>query len=144
MLHRRIVLGLAASAAMLGATRGAFAKGSHRHHDGHALLGGKLRQNGRHEVGKAGKETVVAEVNNGKVTAMTAGNLPVTRVRTNKKMAGLAPGGIHLVAGGDMRLAQAGDTYYGYCIDNVDYLDCYWYPASDVVVSDGWVEYTPV
>ena len=50
---------------------------------------------------------------------------------------------IHLAAAGDMQLAQA-EVYYGYCIDSIDYVDCYWYPASDVVITDGWVEYVPV
>jgi hypothetical protein len=33
------------------------AKGPHKHINGHNALGAKLKQNGKHEVGKAGKET---------------------------------------------------------------------------------------
>lgn len=41
------------------------------------------------------------------------------------------------------RFAQA-DVYYACCFD--DGLDeyCYWYPVSDVVVTDTWVEYSPM
>ena len=134
-------MGLAVSATMGAIAREVFAKGPHRHHDGHALLGAKLKKNDKHEVGKAGKETVVAEVNNGKVTAMSAGSLPVSKVKTTKKMASVSSN-VHLVAAGDMQLAQA-EWYYGFCIDSGDYIDCYWYPASDVVITDGWVEYMP-
>ena len=141
MLQRRILMGLAVSATMVVVARKAFAKGPHRHHDGHALLGAKLKQNGKHEVAKAGKEIVMAEVNNGKVTAMSAGSLPVSKVKTTKKMASVPPN-VHRVAAGDMRLAQV-EWYYGFCIDSLDYIDCYWYPASDVVITDGWVEYFP-
>ena len=104
----------------------------------------KIKQNGKHGIGKAGKETVIAEVNNGKVTAVSAGSLPVAKVKTNKKMAHSGSGNVHLAAFGDMQLAQAGDWYYGYCIDWGDYVDCYWFPASDVIVTDGWVVYIPV
>ena len=75
MPNRRFVLGLLASTAAFSVAGVSFAKGPHRHHDGHELLGAKLKQNGKHEVGKAGKETVIAEVNNGKVTAMSAGKI---------------------------------------------------------------------
>jgi hypothetical protein len=33
--------------------------------------------------------------------------------------------------------------YYGYCFDTPDALECYWYPAEDIVVTDGWVDYVP-
>lgn len=144
MPNRRFVLGLLAATPAFAMGGVAFAKGPHRHHNGHDLLGAKLKQNGKHEVGKAGKETVIAEVNNGKVTAMSAGSLPVAKVKTNKKMARSGSANVHLAAFGDMQLAQAGDWYYGYCIDWVDYVDCYWFPASDVIVTDGWVVYSPV
>lgn len=144
MPNRRFVLGLLAATPAFAMGGVAFAKGPHRHYNGHDLLGAKLKQNGKHEVGKAGKETVIAEVNNGKVTAMSAGSLPVAKVKTNKKLARSGSANVHLAAFGDMQLAQAGDWYYGYCIDWVDYVDCYWFPASDVIVTDGWVVYTPV
>jgi hypothetical protein len=44
---------------------------------------------------------------------------------------------------GEIRLAQATDVYYGYCFDTGLDEYCYWYPASDVVVTDRWVVYSP-
>jgi hypothetical protein len=36
------------------------------------------------------------------------------------------------------------DIYYAYCFD--DGLDeyCYWHPASDVIITGTWIEYSPV
>jgi hypothetical protein len=39
---------------------------------------------------------------------------------------------------GEIQIAQA-DVYYGYCLnDGIDEY-CYWYPATDVVVTDTWI-----
>jgi hypothetical protein len=143
MLNRRAIFGLLASAATFAATGASFAKGPHHHINGHDLLGAKLKQNGKHEMGKAGKETVIAEVNNGKVTGMSAGSLPVKKVKTNKKMAQSGPMNIHLAAYGDVQLAQLVEIYYGYCIDTGMDEYYYWYLAGDVIITDGWIEYVP-
>jgi hypothetical protein len=144
MTNRRFVLGLLVSTATFAVAGASFAKGPHRHHNGHDLLGAKLKKNGKYEIGKVGKEAVIAEVTNEKVTAMTAGGNSVTKVKTKTKMALSGSGNIHLAASGDIQLAQVDEWYYGYCIDWVDYVDCYWFPASDVIVTDGWVVYVPV
>jgi len=68
---------------------------------------------------------------------MSAGSLPVRKVKSNKKMA--AMDGVKLAANGEFKVAQA-DVYCAYCFDEY----CYWYPASDVVVTDTWVEYSPI
>ena len=91
MLSRRTVLDLLASCAFVAAADAAPAKNKH-HKNGHNLLGGKLKQNGRHQVDKAGQAAVSAEVNNGKVTAMSAnhpqkGNLPARKVKSRRKLA---------------------------------------------------------
>ena len=143
MLNRR---GLVAALALTGALAFggiAIAKGPHKHHSGHAALGGKLKQNGKHAVGKAGKETVHAEVNNGKVVNMSAGSLPVKKVKTKKKMAGLAPGNLQLAANGDIQLAQVEVWYYGYGFDTGTEEIYYWYTADYVIVTETWIEYTP-
>ena len=61
----------------------------HMHHqkNGHDLLGAKLKQDGKHAVGKFKDKTVTAEVKGGKVKNMTAGDLQPKRVRTKMKMA---------------------------------------------------------
>jgi TRAP-type mannitol/chloroaromatic compound transport system substrate-binding protein len=140
MINRRILLSLALSANMLIVAGTALAKNEH-HSDGHNLLGAKLGQNGKHEIGKIGNNAVAAEVNNKKVVNMSAGNLPVRKVKSNKKMAGLDH--VQIAGNGEMRFAQAADVYYGYCFDAGLDEYCYWYPASDVVVTDTWIVYSP-
>lgn len=140
MLKRRSLLSFVViSTCILGAGQIALAKNPH-HMNGHNALGAKLNQDGKHEVGKAGKNSVEADVKGKKVVNMSAGNLPVRKVKSNKKMA--AADAINLAANGEFKIAQS-DVYYAYCFD--DGLDeyCYWYPAADVIVTDSWVEYTP-
>ena len=141
MINRRILLSLAVLASLLFAGGFAIAKNEH-HNNGHNLLGTKLNQNGKHEIHKIGNNSVVAEVNNKKVVNMSAGSLPVRKVKSNKKMA--AEGvlaGINGAANSDIRLAQLTDVYYAYCFDTGLEVYCYWYPASDVVVTDTWEPY---
>jgi len=137
------MLGLLASAGTVAAGA-SFAKNPAHHLNGHNLLGEKLRQNGKHQVGKIGKETVLADVSNGKVTGMSAGGIVPTKVKTNRKMASLNSANLHFVGYGDVQLAQISDAYYGYCFDDGVDIYYYWYPASDVVVTDVWVEYVAV
>jgi hypothetical protein len=147
MLNRRTILNLFVSYAFVTAGATAIAKNPH-HKNGHSLLGGKLKQNGRHQIDKAGQATVSAEVNNGKVTAMSAnhpqkGNLPARKVKSRQKLAEMEPGRIRVVANAEgVQLAQGTVYYYAWCFD--DGLDeyCYWYPADVVIVDSSWVEYT--
>ena len=74
---------------------------------------------------------------------MQAGNLPVKKVKSKKKMAMLSPGILRVSATGELQLAQADVYYYAYCFETPTDEECYWYPASDVVVTDGWVDYVP-
>jgi hypothetical protein len=144
MLNRRGLLTAIAGIGVLGVGRVAHAKGPHKHINGHSALGAKLKQNGKHEVGKAGKETVAAEVNNGKVVNMSAGSLPVKKVKSKKKMAGLVSSNIKIAANGDIHLAQVDVYYYAYGFDTGLEEIYYWYPAEDVIVTETWVEYVPV
>jgi hypothetical protein len=141
MISRRVMFNVFASVAVLAGARIAIAKNQH-HNNGHNLLGAKLNQNGKHEIGKVGNATVVAEVSNKKVTNMTAGSLPVRKVKSNKKMAELDR--IRLAGNGEIHLAQVVEAYYGYCFDTGLDEYCYWYPAADVIVTDTWVVYTPL
>ena len=143
MLNRRGLLTAIAGIGILGVGGVAHAKGPHKHSNGHNALGAKLKQNGKHEIGKAGKETVSAEVNNGKVVNMSAGSLPVKKVKSKKKMAVLESSNIRLAANGDIHLAQVDVYYYAYGFDAGLEEVYYWYPAEDVIVTDTWVEYVP-
>ena len=141
MINRRILLSFTVFASLLVAGGLAVAKNEH-HNNGHNLLGAKINQNGKHEIGKIGNNSVIAEVNNKKVVNMSAGSLPVRKLKSNKKMAAEdVLGGITIAANGDIRLAQIVDVYYGYCFDTGLDVYCYWYPASDVIVADTWVMY---
>jgi hypothetical protein len=141
MINRRILLSLTLFASLLVAGGLAVAKNEH-HNNGHNLLGAKINQNGKHEIDKIGNNSVIAEVSNKKVVNMSAGSLPVRKVKSNKKMAAEGVlGGITIAANGDIRLAQVVDVYYGYCFDTGLDVYCYWYPASDVIVTDAWVVY---
>jgi len=106
------------------------------------LLGAKLNQDGKHEVGKIKNNSVTVEVKGKKVVNMSAGNLPVQKVKSNRKMAEGQIDGIKLAANGEIQVAQA-DVCYGYCFtDGIDEY-CYWYSATDVVVTDTWIVYSP-
>jgi hypothetical protein len=141
MVNRHMLLSLVLSAGIALAGGIALAKNQH-HSNGHNLLGAKLNQNGRHEVGKIGNNAVTAEVNNKKVVNMSAGNLPARKVKSNKKMADVEFGGVKIAANGEIQLAQGVDVSYGYCFDAGLDEYCYWYPASDVIMTDTWIVYS--
>src|SRR5262245_35718546 len=156
MLSRRIVLDLLACSALVTAAGAEPAKKKqesakkHQHKNGHSLLGAKLKQNGRHQIDKAGQATVSAEVNNGKVTAMAAnhphkGNLSARKVKSRQKMAEMEPQRVRLAANvADTQLAQTVVyTSYGWCFDDGLDVYCYWYPADVVIVDASWVEFIP-
>jgi hypothetical protein len=69
MLHRRAVLSLIASAGTFGASPIVLAKEKH-HQNGNALLGAKIKQNGKHKIHTAGKADVFAEVSNARSLAL--------------------------------------------------------------------------
>jgi len=115
----------------------------HVHLSGHDLLGENLKHDGKHELGKLKGHTVTADVKGGKVTGMAAGDLPVTHVKSNKKMA-LGGGLIRIGYDPSLRLAQYVETYYAYCFDDGVSYTCYWYPESDVAYADtSWTPYDP-
>jgi hypothetical protein len=139
MLNRRTVMALAVGTSLLATAGLALAKNAH-HGNGHNLLGEKIHKNGKHEVGKIGANSVIAEVSNDKVVGMSAGSLPVQKVKSNKKMAASGDT-INVATSGTIQLAQLDAYSYGYCFDTGIDLYCYWYPSTDVVVTDPWAPY---
>jgi hypothetical protein len=140
MISRRLALGVIAAATTVGASRLAFAKEKKEKHqlNGKDLLGEKIKKNGKHKIHTTGKKTdVFAEVNNGKVTGISAAGMQVKKVRSRQKLAEAAPG----ITLANMQLAQADAYYYGYWVydDEADYY--YWFPADYVIVDSSWVEY---
>ena len=90
MLHRRAVIGLIASAGTLSASQIVLAKEKH-HHDGNALVGAKIKQNGKHKIHTAGKADVFAEVNNGKVVGVSATGMQVKKSKRARGLRCLRP-----------------------------------------------------
>lgn len=149
MLNRRMVVGLLAVASAAGSSGLALAQKEQKekkakkknHKDARALLGGKVKQNGKHKLDKAGRIDVSAEVSNGKVVGLIAsdpgkGNLPVRKVKSKKKLAESAPGVI--LAG--VQLAQYSDYYYGYWFDDGVDEWYYWFTVDVIFIDDTWVE----
>jgi len=84
MLHRRAVLSLIASAGTLSASS---AREGEASSNGNALLGAKIKQNGKHKIHMAGMADVFAEVSNGKVVGVSATGMQVRKVKTRQKLA---------------------------------------------------------
>lgn len=127
-----------------GPERGA--KGQHekkkvkKNASGKSLLGDKIKQNGKHAVGKFGKRTLTADVRDGKVRDMAADDLAPKRVKSRQKMASL--GGVSVASDGGLHFVQYGEWYYGYCFDDGYDVECYWYPEEEVYWQDyEWEDY---
>lgn len=110
------------------------------HVNAHSLLGENLHHDGKHDIAKFSGRTVSAEVKNGKVVNMTAGDLKVVKVKSKQKMANAEFGFIRAAYVPGVQLAQYQETTtyydYGYCVDDGYETNCYWYPPSDVDTSD--------
>ena len=137
MINRRGALGLIASASTFAVPDFALAKEKH-HLNGNALLGVKIKQNGKHKIHTAGKVDVFAEVSNGKVVGVSAAGMQVKKVKTRQKLAE-TPG---LILAG-MQVAQTDVYYYGYWVYDpvADYY--YWFTSDVVVVDSTFVDYVP-
>jgi hypothetical protein len=136
MINRRTALGIIASATTIGASGVALAKQKH-HLNGNALLGEKIKKNGKHKIHTAGKADVFAEVNNGKVVGVSAVGMQVKKLKSRQKLAETTPGLILA----SMQLAQTDVYYYGYWVYDEfdDYY--YWFTADIVIVDATWVDY---
>jgi len=122
------------------------AKHMHKNMKGKDALGAKLKQNGKHAVGKIKDKTVTADVDNGKVRNMAAGDLPMKRVKTTMKMANVDGGLIPVALANGVIPAQFTtiEYYYGFCFDDGYDFYCYWYEPVDVYYSDYyWDDYDP-
>ncbi len=140
MFTRRTVMTLVISTTLLASAGFALAKNAH-HNNGHSLIGAKIHKQGKHAIGKIGANSVIAEVSNDKVTGMSAGDLPVHKFKSNKKMADLERNKLQIAANASFKLAQVDTFYYAYCFDTGGDEECYWYPATDIIVTDTWSPY---
>jgi hypothetical protein len=120
-----------------------------KHRDGRALLGEKIKKNGRHDLEKKGPHTVSAEVKDGKIAGMrvkhdSKGEVAVTKYKTGKKMA--QTGGLVRTSYQFAQAQSLGVAYIGYAyIDEYGYEEIYWYPYEMIWDGDiGAVEYVPI
>ncbi len=121
----------------------------HVHNDGKKLASGKLKQDGKHEIGKKKGNTVSVVVKDGKIAGMQVkhdkkGDVAVKKYKTAKRM--VLASGVHYAS---FQLAQAyslGTTYIGYAyIDEDGYEEIYWYPYEMIYDGEtGAIDYVPV
>jgi hypothetical protein len=121
----------------------------HEHKNGKALLGDRIKANGKHKLEQRGKHTAFANTRDGKIAGVVVENaqggaVPVKKYKTTKKMAsaaGLQPVSLHLVQAQSM-----GSTWIGYAyIDEWGDEVIYWYEYEMIYDGDtGAIEYVPV
>ena len=121
----------------------------HKHQNGKALLGERIKTNGKHKLHQNGKHTAYANVKDGKITGVSVahadkGAVPVKKYKTGKKMAaagGIRPVSLHLV-----QAQSLGSMWIGYAyIDDWGDEVIYWYEYEMIYDGDtGAVEYVPV
>lgn len=123
----------------------------HKHHDGKALVGDKIRQDGKHQFHQNGKDTAFVNVKGGKITGVTVthsekGNVPVKKYKSTKKMAEGAVGGMQLVSFVVAQAQDLGTTWIGYAyVDDYGYETIYWFPYEMIYDGDtGAVDYVPL
>jgi len=90
--------------------------------NGYALLRTPMKDD-TYAMGRLATNLVVAKVENGKVVDMSAGELPMKRVR--------------------VLTANQNALRDGYCFANNSEFTCYWYAPSDVIEDSSWFDYDP-
>jgi hypothetical protein len=90
--------------------------------NGHALLRTPMKDD-KYAMGRLATNLVVAKVENGKVVDMSAGQLPMKRVK--------------------VLTANQNALSDGYCFANNPEFTCYWYAPSDVIEDSSWFDYDP-
>jgi hypothetical protein len=122
--------------------------GNAHHNNGQQMVGEKIHSNGHHVIDKKGHYTTAVEVQNGKIAGVhvkhdTKGDVPVTKYKTNQKM---AAGG--RIVHASLRLIQdqyLGTTYIGYAyVDDFGNEEIYWFPYDMILDGDtGAIDYVP-
>ena len=125
----------------------AFAK--HNHHNGKALVEGKLSKDGEPMIDQNGQYKIFAKVSHGKIAGLhvkhdTKGDIPVKKYKTNQKMAQTA--GIMKASYQLAQLQDIGTTYIGYAyVDAFGNEQIYWFPYEMILDgATGAIEYVPL
>lgn len=120
----------------------------HKHENGKNLVGDKIKKNGKQKFHEHGKNSAFVDVKDGKIAGVSvqnadAGNVPVTKYKTNKKMADASSYGM---VPASMQLAQyMGTTWIGYAyVDEYGEEVIYWFPYDMIYDGDtGAIDYVP-
>jgi hypothetical protein len=149
---RHILTALVAVVGLAFFADNAVAKGKHHHLNGQHMLGDRIKQDGNYKLDKRGDYEVTVQVSAGKVAGLkvrhaSKGDVPVTKYKTNKKM---AQAETRLVQPASFDLAQAGGQYLGQTWIGYSYVDeygdvvIYWFPY-DMILDGvtGAVDYVP-
>ena len=120
------------------------------HQNGKQLLGENIKSNGNHVIDKKGDYTASVEVKNGKIAGLHVnhakkGDVPVTKYKTNKKMAqadGPQYKNAFFLFSQDQYL---GTTWIGYSyVDAYGVETIYWFPYDMILDgATGAIEYVP-
>ena len=113
-----------------------------KQHNGKDLVGNNIKANGRHQLHQNGKHTAYVDVSNGKIAGVVVknadtGDVPVTKYKTNKKMA-MGPRSGVMRAGYQQVQYEYVDTVwigYGY-IDEWGDEQIYWFPYDMILDGD--------
>jgi uncharacterized protein YdeI (BOF family) len=119
-----------------------------KHENGKTLVGDKIKKNGKQKFHEHGKNSAFVDVKDGKIAGVSvqnadAGNVPVTKYKTNKKMADASSYGM---VPASMQLAQyMGTTWIGYAyVDEYGEEVIYWFPYDMIYDGDtGAIDYVP-
>jgi hypothetical protein len=113
------------------------------HKNGASLVGEKIKENGNHGLGKAGKIDVSADVRGGKVVGFHAkdpdkGELAIKKVKSTQKLAVLEQRKT-IGADGVERASVVTVWYYAYWFtDDFGNDWYYWFPVEYIVDDGGW------
>jgi hypothetical protein len=130
-----IVVGFAMFALVVGSAVAA-GKGKQHHHNGKQMLGQKLKSNGSQPLDKKGKNTITADVKDGKIAGVhvkhaTKGDVPVKKYKSKSKT---------MPAQDSLGIVWVGYAY----IDEDGYEEIYWFPYELILDGDtGAIEYVP-
>lgn len=121
------------------------------HNNGKNLLGDKVKGNGRHKLAQKGDYTTDVDVKDGKVAGVHVkhakkGDVPVTKYKTNKKMAMGRPDAVMVASLAPMELQEyVGTVWIGYSyIDDYGDEEIYWFPYDMILDGDtGAIDYEP-
>jgi hypothetical protein len=147
---QRLLIGILVILGLLALSLPAVGMDKAEHQNGKQLLGENIKSNGNHVIDRKGDYTASVEVKNGKIAGLHVnhakkGDVPVTKYKTNKKMAqadGPQYKNAFFLFSQDQYL---GTTWIGYAyVDAYGVQTIYWFPYDMILDgATGAIEYVP-